>query len=342
MRKLHLIFAAAASSLALQAANAEHKSQWYISLAGGATYADLQKDSTSDFGGGWAAIGALGYKFDNHLRLEAEVGYRFSDGDARDFLGGPAARMEQELGALTWMGNAVFEIPAGDKINFSLGAGAGAAQVRLDVNAPVTPDTEDKDTVFAWQLLAQADFAISRRTELFVDYHFLQSINDLSLKPYSTAAYGSRSMQYDSHTLSAGLRYYFGQPEEAPVAAPPPPPPPLPPPPPPAKQFIVFFGFNKANLTAEAQAVVQEAAAAAKSQGSARIVIVGHTDSAGSNSYNDKLSERRAGAVKDELTRLGISADAISASGKGESELMVQTGDGVKEPQNRRATIDLH
>ena len=339
MRELPLILVSTASAVALQTASAEHKSQWYISLAGGANYADLQKDSTSEYGGGWAAIGALGYKFDNRLRLEAEVGYRFNDGDARDLLA-PASRMEQELSALTLMGNALFQIPMGEKVNFALGAGAGAAQIRLDVNAPLTPDSEDKNAAFAWQLLAQADFAISRRTEFFVDYRFLQTVNDLSLRPYSTAPYGSRSMQYEAHTLSAGLRYYFGQPDEAPAAAPPPPPPP--PPPPAAKQFIVFFGFNKSNLTAEGQAVVAEAAAAAKAQGSARILVVGHTDSVGSNAYNDQLSQRRAGAVKDELTRLGISADAISTSGKGESELMVQTGDGVKEPQNRRATIDLN
>ncbi len=340
MGKFHFILAAAASSLVLQAANAEHKSQWYMSLSGGVNYADLQKDSTSDYGGGWAAIGALGYKFSNHLRLEAEIGYRFNDGSARDLLT-PAGRMDQELSALTYMANAVFEIPASDKVNFSLGAGVGAAQVRLDVNAPVTPDTEDKDSVFAWQLLAQADFAISRRSELFVDYHFLQTSNDLSLRPYSTASYGSRQVQYEAHTLSAGLRYYFGQPDEAPAAASPTPPPP-PPPQPAAKQFIVFFGFNKANLSAEAQAVVAEAAATARSQGSARILVAGHTDSVGSNAYNDTLSLRRASAVKDELTRLGVSANAIEASGKGETELMVQTGDGVKEPQNRRTTINLN
>lgn len=71
-------------------------------------------------------------------------------------------------------------------------------------------------------------------------------------------------------------------------------------------------------------------------------MIVGHTDSVGSNAYNDKLSTRRANTVKDELIRLGISSDAIEASGKGETELMVQTGDGVKDPQNRRATINLN
>jgi outer membrane protein OmpA-like peptidoglycan-associated protein len=125
------------------------------------------------------------------------------------------------------------------------------------------------------------------------------------------------------------------------VAAPPPPPPPPPPPAAPS-HFIVFFGFNKCNITAEADGVLSEAASAAKSMGSASVTIVGHTDTVGSNKYNQKLSECRANATKSNLVGKGVPEGAISASGKGETELMVQTGDGVKEPQNRRATVDLH
>jgi len=69
--------------------------------------------------------------------------------------------------------------------------------------------------------------------------------------------------------------------------------------------------------------------------------VVGHTDTSGSNEYNLRLSMARSAAVKAGIGSNGIAAVAISTSGRGESELMVQTGDGVKEPQNRRATIDL-
>ncbi|MDZ4738375.1 MAG: OmpA family protein [Alphaproteobacteria bacterium] len=103
----------------------------------------------------------------------------------------------------------------------------------------------------------------------------------------------------------------------------------------------VFFGFNKTNISAEAQRVIEDAAATAKQLGSASIIIVGHTDSSGSNEYNQALSERRSSSVRSALVNLGIADEKIEASGKGESELIVQTGDGVKEPQNRRATIDL-
>jgi OOP family OmpA-OmpF porin len=111
--------------------------------------------------------------------------------------------------------------------------------------------------------------------------------------------------------------------------------------PPPPAHFIIFFGFNKCNVTAEADSVLSEAASAARSTGAASIKIVGHTDTSGSAKYNQKLSECRADAAKSNLVGKGVPAGAISAIGKGETELMVQTGDGIKEPQNRRATIDL-
>ena len=102
----------------------------------------------------------------------------------------------------------------------------------------------------------------------------------------------------------------------------------------------MFFGFNKANLTAEAARVVADAAEAAQENG-APVLVVGHTDTSGSQAYNLRLSLRRADAVKGGLTQNGVPADMITVSGKGEDEPMVQTGDGVKEPQNRRAVIIL-
>jgi outer membrane protein OmpA-like peptidoglycan-associated protein len=107
------------------------------------------------------------------------------------------------------------------------------------------------------------------------------------------------------------------------------------------KQFIVFFGFDRCDITAEADRVLSEAATAAKATGSASVRVVGHTDTSGSNGYNQRLSDCRANAAKANLAGKGIAESSISTSGRGEAELMVQTGDGVKEPQNRRATVDL-
>ena len=69
------------------------------------------------------------------------------------------------------------------------------------------------------------------------------------------------------------------------------------------------------------------------------IRVVGHTDSSGAASYNQALSQRRAKDARDELVRQGIESARITSEGKGESELAVQTGDGVKEQLNRRTEI---
>ena len=120
-----------------------------------------------------------------------------------------------------------------------------------------------------------------------------------------------------------------------------PPPPPAPPPPPPvqATSFMVFFDWDRYNLSAQAESTLQQAANAFKTTGSARVTATGHTDTSGPESYNMALSLRRANAVKDSLVRNGVPAAAITVIGKGESQPLVQTGDGVREPQNRRVEI---
>jgi outer membrane protein OmpA-like peptidoglycan-associated protein len=118
--------------------------------------------------------------------------------------------------------------------------------------------------------------------------------------------------------------------------------PPAPPPPPGTTQsFIVFFDFDRANLTATAVQTIQQAAAQAKSGRVARITVTGHADRSGSDAYNMALSLRRANAVKDQLVREGIAANAIAIIGRGESQPLVPTPDGVREPQNRRVEILL-
>jgi outer membrane protein OmpA-like peptidoglycan-associated protein len=108
-----------------------------------------------------------------------------------------------------------------------------------------------------------------------------------------------------------------------------------------ATSYIVFFDFNKSSLTAEAARIVAEAATAAKEKGEVRLLVVGHTDTVGSASYNQALSERRADAVRDALVSEGIDGGDIAIEGRGFSEPLVATGPGVREPQNRRAVIDV-
>lgn len=121
--------------------------------------------------------------------------------------------------------------------------------------------------------------------------------------------------------------------------SPPPQAAPPPPPPPPPASFMVFFDWDRSNLSAQAMSTIQQAAQAYKTRGSARVTATGHTDTSGSEAYNMALSLRRANTVKDALVQNGVPAQSISVIGRGEASPLVATGDGVREPQNRRVEI---
>jgi OOP family OmpA-OmpF porin len=113
--------------------------------------------------------------------------------------------------------------------------------------------------------------------------------------------------------------------------------------PPPVKpsEFLVFFDWDKYNITAEAQKIIVDATNAAKAQNAKQVRIVGHTDTSGSAAYNLRLSERRAQAVAASMIKLGIPATSIVTVGRGQEDLLVPTPDNVREPQNRRAAISF-
>ena len=79
----------------------------------------------------------------------------------------------------------------------------------------------------------------------------------------------------------------------------------------------------------------------AKRTGPVRITVTGHTDTVGTHEYNQRLSERRAQAVKNEMIAMGMNASDIGTVGRSFDDPLVPTGPGVYEPQNRRAMIDL-
>jgi outer membrane protein OmpA-like peptidoglycan-associated protein len=123
-------------------------------------------------------------------------------------------------------------------------------------------------------------------------------------------------------------------PAPAPVAAPAPPPPP-------ASDFTVYFDFDSWTLKAEQLKVLTDVINTARSGGQSNITIVGHTDTSGPEDYNQKLSVRRANVVVEALVDMGARKKALHASGVGETDLAVQTPDGVKEAKNRRTVITL-
>jgi len=343
---------ATAAAVALTgSAGAANFHGWYLGVEAGASWVD-DASMVSEFGPfgapvfvgdaevhydtGWAVFGTVGYDF-GRWRIEGEVGYRDNDISSATypaFGGALLGWANPSMNELSLMANVHYDIPLSSRLQLSLGAGAGADHARFETGGG---SFTDDDWNFAYQGIVGFSYAIGSGTDLTLNYRYLR-VTDAEFS--EERGFGDVLNRYDDiskHTVTLGLRFDLSP------DAPPPGPAPLPPPPPPMgpKNFVIFFGFNKCNITQEADAVLSEAAAAARSGGGASVSIVGHTDSVGSNGYNQKLSECRANAAKANMVGKGVPAGAISASGRGEGQLMVQTGDGVKEPQNRRSEINV-
>jgi outer membrane protein OmpA-like peptidoglycan-associated protein len=176
-------------------------------------------------------------------------------------------------------------------------------------------------TVFAYQGIIGLSWIVDTNFRVNLDGRYYGTSNP---------SVNGQTWTNNNFSVMLGLQLKFG-------SAPPPPPPPPPAVAPPS--FMVFFDWDRSNLSAQALATIKQAANAFKTKGNARITATGHTDTSGPEAYNMALSLRRANAVKDALVREGVPAQAITVVGMGEKGLLVQTADGVREPQNRRVEI---
>jgi len=301
------------------------------------------------FDNGPIVVGAAGYKWANSFRTEFELGYREADLDNFTNAAGVAQAWTGQAKTWSTMLNVVYDFDNASNLTPYLGAGAGISWVGLKDNfrGATTPAFDGTDSRFTWQGIAGVNYDATRNLGLFLEYRYIAANN---ARYPAQAAPATVLADHDdrSHNVLVGFRYTFGAPPKpapAPVAAPAPAPAPVAKAPPPApaipQKFIVFFDFDKSNLRNDAQKIVSDAAEYAKKNGKARINATGHADTSGSPSYNLALSERRAAAVKAELARIGIPESEVVVMFKGESEPLVSTGDGVKEPQNRRVEIVL-
>ena len=329
-----LIGAASVMALATGVANAGYERDgWYLGLEAGwgrvnnTDFAGLVGSQT-EFSDGLAGFATIGHAFKNsNWRIEGELGYRSNDVDSFE---GKKSVGDASLEEWSGMVNALYDFNLNsERWGMSIGAGAGIDNARFTA----TDGHDSNDKVFAWQALAGLTYRVNQHWDIDLNYRYL---NADKAELQASAALAPREVNLEKHSITIGFRYGYNEPppppkEEVRVEEPKGP-----------KQFIIFFGYNKCNITAEADAVLSEAASSAKSNGSASVRIVGHTDTSGSSAYNQKLSECRANAAKSNLVGKGVSEGSIATSGKGETELMVQTGDGVKEPQNRRATVDVN
>lgn len=103
----------------------------------------------------------------------------------------------------------------------------------------------------------------------------------------------------------------------------------------------VFFDFDKSNLKPEAQTVLQRQAAWLKSNPSVRVTIEGHCDERGTREYNLALGERRANAVKDYLTALGIDRSRVKTISYGKERPVAMGSNAAAWAQNRRGVTKV-
>ena len=142
--------------------------------------------------------------------------------------------------------------------------------------------------------------------------------------------------QYHQAAL-VGIRYVFGVRPAVVVA----PAPRAAPAPAPARTYLVFFDWDKSDLTARARQIIAEAAQASTSVATTQIQVTGNADTSGTPAYNQALSMRRAQAVGAELVKDGVAQNIIMIQAFGDTRPLVPTGPGVREPQNRRVEIVL-
>ncbi len=299
---------------------------------------------------GMTIVAGGGYAFEP-FRVEGEIGWRSNGIDKVTTPGLGSASGSGEIEPWSFMVNGYYDFDTGSKFTPYLGAGIGAVDLTGKIREGGTTITTMGRAGFGYQGIAGVAYRLNDQLSIKGEYRYLAT-TETNLPDSSSIGPGTAKMSYESHAVLLGFIYRFGSapqpmPAAATTAAPPPPAPapaPAPAAPAPAAavhSFLVFFDFDKATISPEARQTIEQAAAAAKSQSATRIDLTGHTDTVGTAKYNMALSIRRAEAVKKMLVQLGIPADEVAVVGKGKTDLLVKTPDGVREPKNRRVEIVL-
>ena len=324
-------------------------------------------DARLRFDTGFRTLASVGYGFGNGLRVEVEGDY-FRNGLSRAgettsgagvnrFAGLPvsARGTEEKYGGFV---NAVFDLNANllglGALPFAitpyLGVGAGYLQshyqdVRIGSPGQFLIRSTGTDGNFAYQGIVGLAFPIDVVPGLAVtaEYRFTSiAANRAAQGQYFAPNIASRARitgrDDNNHSIMAvALRYAFNYP---------PPPSPVPVAPPTtaseaSRTYLVFFDWDRADLTDRARQIVAEAAAASTRVQTTRIEVQGNADRSGTPAYNKGLSLRRARAVAAELVRRGVPQAEIAVQGFGDTRPLVPTQAGVREPQNRRVEIIL-
>ncbi len=353
MQRRSALLAAVVAALPL-AARAQPVSGLYV--GGGAGF-NLPENPPLASGGhvlpgdGFAGLGSVGYGLGNGFRFELEGSYREAPLPAE--LNAVLSSNSGNLHTYGAMANVLFDMDIGLPWLYPyIGGGVGYAWSNFSRQRTFTAaafpvlsqNLDQTQGGFAFQAIAGLSFPIPNVPGLSVttEYRFFAipgsesftAADTISGVPSTVPATFKVQHQYD-HSFLLGVRYYFGvaspaSPAPAPTAAPAPAP---------ARSYLVFFDWDKADLTPRAQQIIREAADNSTKVTYTRIEVNGYTDTSGTPQYNQGLSIRRAQAVAAELVKDGVPQGAIAIQGFGETHLLVPTGPGVREPQNRRVEI---
>jgi OmpA-OmpF porin, OOP family len=287
---------------------------------------------TARFNAGFNAGVRGGYEW-GPWRFEEEYSYR--QNGARDLVGTnftlPATGGDRHTNSL--MTNVLYDFTLGYPITPHIGFGVGAVDVFDGLKIAGIGQLFNNSTwQFGYQGIAGLRYNISPTLTVDIDYRYLATTQPTFSIPHTGVHYRS---SYNTNNLVASLIYRF---------APPPPPTPVPveaptAPAPVPQVFLVFFDWDRADITPAGMAVLRRAAEAYKAGGPIRIQVTGYTDLSGSPGYNQRLSLRRANNVAAALASLGVARADMTVSGRGESDPRVPTPPGVREPQNRRVEI---
>ncbi|GGJ09269.1 OmpA family protein [Neoroseomonas lacus] len=353
----------AATLLSLPMAATANAQSWdprvtgvYVAGGFGTNYLD---DSDSDrnisisFEWGYAGVLSVGYGFGNGLRLEVEGNYRQNDVDSISTNAGNLPRTTGTVRSYGAMANVLYDFVLGPVMPY-VGVGGGYVwndydsvgfQVR-NGNNNAQFNAGGTNGAFGYQAILGVAFPIQSvpGLALTAEGRFMGTTGDdidgrfnsnATVNGQTLTARDNVKFSTDNYNWSIlfGVRYNFGR-TAAPVV-------PVAAAPAPARTFLVFFDWNRADLTARARQIIGEAAQARTTQAVTRIEVNGYTDTSGSAQYNQGLSVRRANTVAAELVRLGVPRNEIVARGFGETNLLVPTPDNTREPQNRRVEIIL-
>ncbi|MGD9614557.1 MAG: OmpA family protein [Alphaproteobacteria bacterium] len=311
---------------------------FYVGGEGGWTWlnnADVRALGTTvrqRFDGGPLVGLRAGYEW-GPLRIEEEFAYRHNDMKS---VGGVA--VDGDRTSYAFMTNLIYDFGGlfGLPVTPHIGGGVGAVLQRDGFSIPGFGTVASSTSWdFGYQGIAGIRYNINPSLAFDVDYRYFATL-DPTFRTAPNAAGISYKSENSSHNVLASFILKFGAPPPPPVVAPPAPPAP---PPVQRKVFLVFFDWDRYNITPEGMQILQQAAAAYRAGGPVQIQVTGYTDRSGSPGYNQRLSERRANAVATALEGMGVPRSQMLVSGRGENDNRVPTADGVREPQNRRVEI---